>query len=547
MVNFTLTPATTGGGKGTDSAVKKNEKTSRFRTPEENSMSVLLKIFLFVMSSLKTMEGFVSVYLVVVNKWTPLKASWIRFTRDMFCLIVQPFLGHYIDETRDKKLLLVVCGVVPIVAGIIMMTTTNFIALIFKGILDGMEKSLLLSVVTAMTLGAVGKIRFHRKHAAVNNMVKNVGNGLGAILTGGIAYAIYPNLKYSFALFVGTGVLSLAVVVMMPKEGEAINQEVARGQSIIFTRFKNIFGEDNESDDELDEKIGEKSARKKAQDFEENPVNQEANDDKGRKESKMRQIFKGGMSDEVKATPKMSMKEMLSDPTRSRSLIFLFLVFFSYHLVNATVIPLLGQYLGLKDEDAIGTTRDTLPIVSGLTLIGAVGGFSMNWYLKANLRNLNYRTVLLVGCGALTLRLLLIIILMKFTDNLWAIGSTNVLDGIGVGCLDLMLALYSHLLSRQTGHYNLNMAIISTAKEIGSSVSMLLGGALATYTTYETTFIVLTAMMIFPILFSFGISTPSLYGLVKKEEPVYEHESMFPIPSGGVQEDFQVDPNTRTS
>ena len=87
----------------------------------------------------------------------------------------------------------------------------------------------------------------------------------------------------------------------------------------------------------------------------------------------------------------------------------------------------------------------------------------------------------------------------------------------------------------------------STAKEIGSSVSMLLGGALATYTTYETTFIVLTAMMIFPILFSFGISTPSLYGLVKKEEPVYEHESMFPIPSGGAQEDFQVDPNTRTS
>lgn len=75
----------------------------------------------------------------------------------------------------------------------------------------------------------------------------------------------------------------------------------------------------------------------------------------------------------------------------------------------------------------------------------AFSTFVVNWFLKDNLRNFEYRLVLLFGCGALTLRLFLIRILLNFTDNIWALGSTDFLDSFGTVSLDPMLTLYSHL------------------------------------------------------------------------------------------------------
>merc|ERR1712008_540756 len=123
-----------------------------------------------------------------------------------------------------------------------------------------------------------------------------------------------------------------------------------------------------------------------------------------------------------------------------------------------------------------------------------------------------YKPILFTGCCILFLRLILISILLTYTDNLWALGSTNILEGVGIGCLDLVLTLYSHLLSRQTGHYNLNMGIVSTFKTLGSALSIVIGGALATNTDYSVAFPILTVMVIFPLVFSIFVHTPNLYG-----------------------------------
>mmetsp|Transcript_49572 Transcript_49572/g.59687 ORF Transcript_49572/g.59687 Transcript_49572/m.59687 type:complete len:514 (-) Transcript_49572:89-1630(-) len=479
-------------------------KSTFYRSPEENEMAVALKVFLFLqMSTSNGLSNFVNVYLVVINGWSPLKAGWIRFTTDFLCLILQLFVGASMDKTKNKKLFLVVLAASKIGNGLILMTTTNFGLLIVKGILDGIHKSAIIPVVTAMTLGAVGKVRFHRKHAAVNLMVKSTAKGMGSIIIGGVAYAIYPNIKYAFSIFIATGFLSALSILNMPKESESVNPKIASGQSIIFKNMPDFF-KDKFSDDDFDD---ESEASKPTSETE------SPEDLKGAREAMARSLARKEFTENVTETPKMSIREMLSDPLRRKSLIFLFLVFFSFHLVNATTIPLLGQYLAIHDTD-----RDALPIMSGLTIIESAGAFFMTWYLKGNLRSLEYRIVLLVGCGALSLRLIIISILVNFTDNLLAIGSTNILDGIGVGCLDLMLALYSHLLSRQTGHYNLNMAVISTGSQLGESFSALLGGALATEKSYEFAFPVLAFMTIFPLIFTFGISTPSLYSQVKRGE-----------------------------
>jgi len=481
-------------------------KSSHFRSTDENKMAVLLKVFLFFQSTTSHGLGnFVNIYLVVINGWSPLKAAWIWFTRDIFCLVCQTFLGSYVDQTKNKKLLLVVLAATKIGSGIILLTSTNFTLFLCKGVLDGVHKAMLVPVVTAMTLGTVGKTRFHRKHAAVNLMIASAAKIFASILIGGIAYAIYPSIKNVFSLFIAAGIASGVCVLAMPKEDDAVNHSVARGKSILLKNMTKFLVEDDDASDSDDEFKEEPVAVHETNE----PAANTAGDRKGAEESEMRQRVREGRTEEIEITSQMTIREMLSDPSRRTSLICLFLVFFSFHLVNATTLPLLGQYLGKKD-----TERDALPIMSGLTILASSGAFFMNWYLKGNLRKVNYRTVLLFGCGVLTLRIVLISILVNFTDNLWAIGGTNILDGIGAGSLDLMLALYSHLLSRQTGHYNLNMAIISTGKEIGGALSVLLGGALADQLSYETTFIALAVMMIFPILFSFGISTPSLYGQV---------------------------------
>jgi len=492
-------------------------QSTHFRSVEENSMAVLLKCFLFFQSITNHGLGsFVNVYLVVINGWSPLMAAWIWFTKDIICLCCQTFFGAYLDKTKNKKLLLFVLAATMIGSGVILMTSTNFGLLIFKGVLDGIHKTLLLPVVTSMTLGSVGKTRFHRKHAAANLMISHVGTGLGSILIGGIGYAIYPDIQKVFSLLIAVGIGSTFCILAMPKEGVAVNRDVACGLSLQF--MTNMLVEDDDDADSDDEFGEEPAACDDPAAFNE-PEATRTDDPKGAEEADMRQRVRDGRTSEVKSTSVMSLQDMFADPSRRTSLIFLFLVFFSFHLVNATTLPLLGQYLGKRDKE-----RDALPIMAGLSLVASAGAFSMNWFLKGNLRKFDYRTVLLIGCGALTLRLILITILVNFTTNLWAIGCTNILDGIGVGSLDLMLALYSHLLSRQTGHYNLNMAVIGTAKEIGSALSVVLGGALAEQLSYETAFLVLTVMMILPILFSFGVSTPSLYGEVKKQDPVLEDD-----------------------
>ncbi len=49
-------------------------------------------------------------------------------------------------------------------------------------------------------------------------------------------------------------------------------------------------------------------------------------------------------------------------------------------------------------------------------------------------------------------------------------------------------------------------------KTFGSGLSILLGGALATWEGYNVTFPILTALVVFPIFFSTRVRTPHLYG-----------------------------------
>jgi hypothetical protein len=450
-------------------------------------MALLVKAFLFFEGCTHNgLTHLVNVYLVALQGWTPLEASWIWFTRDAVMFFLQAYAGSIVDETRHKKSILAAAGVLKIAAGVIMVTTTAMAPQIIKGAMDGVINSLVVPAATALTLGAVGKTKFHRKHAQLNIMVKNLGVSLSAVILGAVAWAIYPDITNVFYQFIAVGILCLLCVIAMPSR-DVVDHKVARGQSMQMSLSRRAMGsllsfkDDSESEDEADE--GDHS-----------PSNEEE-----------------GATEGAAYTEVLTLRDMFSNETRRKSLVFLALTFFSYHLVNATVLPLLGQYIGTRDPV---NAREVLPSMAGLVVMKELGSFFTNWFLKSRLRKAVYKPILFSGCCFLLLRLVLISILVNYTDNLWAIGSTNILEGVGIGCLDLALTLYSHLLSRQTGHYNLNMGIVSTFKTLGSALSIVLGGALATWEDYNITFPVLAVMVIFPLFFSTRVQTPDLYGRV---------------------------------
>lgn len=501
-------------------------------------MAFLIKVFIFLDGCTHNgITHLVNVYLVVLEGWTSFEASWIWFTRDVAKFCLQAYAGGLVDKTERKKALLVLISLMKVASGVIMVTTTAAVPQIIKGALDGAIVSFVLPVTTALTLGIVGKTKFHRKHAQLNIMMINAGQSLSVIILGGVAWAIYPDITNVFYQFIVVGVLCLICVLLMPGK-ETADHNVARGQEIrggkdhwitrsmgrgsqggdLLSRMNfGVADSDSESEDEEENKLVKSSSKDANGDGEEEKSEEEKTEEGGKSQSntdkKSTRKADRAKSSEVftEYTNVLTLRDMCAEPTRRTSLIFLALTFFSFHLVNATVLPLLGQYIGAQEalhEDA----RSALPSMAGLVVLKEVGSFLTNWFFKSRLTKQLYSRILIIGCGILLLRMVLISVLINYTDNLWALGSTNILEGAGNGCLDLALALYSHLLSRQTGHYNLNMGIVATFKTLGSAFSILLGGALATYEDYNIAFPVLTAMMVFPIFFSTRVHTPYLYG-----------------------------------
>jgi MFS family permease len=379
--------------------------------------------------------------------------------------------------------------------------------MVFKNIVDGVVEVSILPALTAMTLGVVGKTRFHKKVAATTNITKFLGVSLGTGIFGFVAYAIWPDLAKAFSLLIVGGILMLICIFFMLTEGQdennqTIDHRLARGRSTILTRVSQMnsvrnladkfvdVDSDNEEDDDEQELVSKRNLMKQEQDVSKEEAGEPTQP-----------------TAELSYTQVLTYRQMYSDPKRRRSLIFLSLVFFTYHLANSTTLPLLGQYMTIHAD----APRKCLPITSCVLLVDTLSRVLATWALSSDrAANIGYNKVLFAGGGALFVRLVLVSILVNYYPNPWVLGATQVLDGIGGACIQLMLMLYSHLLSRRTGHYNLKVAIINTWKKVGAIVGVIVGGAIATKSSYETVFPVLAGVVVFPALFTLGVSMPDL-------------------------------------
>lgn len=485
-------------------------------SPEKKLTVLMLRcLFFFEGMTKKGLDTLVNIYLVAIVGWTPLSASWTWMIRDVVAVVWQPFIGDIVDRVKiHKYTIIVIMSLLKVVSGVCILTSTSFGVMVFKNIVDGIVEASILSALTAMTLGVVGKTRFHKKIAASNNIIKFLGMSLGTIIFGFVSYAIWPDVAKSFWLLVAGGISMLICTAFMLKDSQdenndpTVDHRLARGRSVYLTNVAQMnaisraseLAADIESDDE--EGDGEQELISKRAELKEKQEQSARNEEAGQ-ESKA-----DTNSSWIPAyTQVLTYSQMYSDPKRRRSLIFLSLVLFTYHTANSTTLPLLGQYTTIHANDP----REGLPITACFILINTISRVLVTWVLTNDrAAKVGYNRVLLIGSGALFVRLTVISILVNYWPNYWALGATQVFDGIGGGCTDLMLMLYSHLLSRRTGHYNLNMAIVTTWKRVGAVVGVVIGGAIATESSYEVAFPILAGISLFAAVFSLGVSTPDL-------------------------------------
>ena len=397
---------------------------------------------------------------------------------------------------------MIVSALLKVLSGILMVVTPIYGLMVFRSVIDGV-RGVGNIAKNAITLGTVGKTRFHKKYAASNIIFSHFGKIVGSVILTFIAYFVWPNVKFIFLSVVISGLMMIVCILLMPFSNEkVVDHRTARGRSIFQSPLTGIQMKsvqrlgmsllEEESDDEMDDEGNDwtpVSRRDLTLDPSEVPLT--------------------GLNG-PEYTPVMTLKQMYSDPKRRRSLILLSLAFFMFHCANATTAPLLNQYLAINAS----SLRDGLPIACLLTLINTFVRIAVTWFLSNGRGSkIGYSNVLIIGGATLCLRLVLISILVTYFPNYWALGATSILNGIGGACYGLMANLYSHLLSRRTGNFNLNMAMVGVAGELGDIVGFFIGGAIATLYSYNAAFYILAVVAVFPGLLSYFIVTPDLQRL----------------------------------
>ena len=132
--------------------------------------------------------------------------------------------GALIDETKRKRLYVVVPGICTILASALILLSQNFWVVSISQVATAIAGSAIGPAVIGITLGIIKQAGFNRQNG-YNQAYNHAGNVAGAALSGylGMKYGM-PAVFYLAALF---GILSIVSVLLIP--GKAIDDRAARG------------------------------------------------------------------------------------------------------------------------------------------------------------------------------------------------------------------------------------------------------------------------------------------------------------------------------
>lgn len=173
------------------------------------------------------------------------------------------------------------------------------------------------------------------------------------------------------------------------------------------------------------------------------------------------------------------MKELLTN----RSILVFTVAIALFHFVNAPMLPLLGQKMGLTDQK-----NSSLYLSGAIIVAQGVMVFVAKYAGRASENG--RKKVLLVAFLLLPVRALL----FAFVDSPLALTAIQLLDGIGAGLLGVVTILMIADLSTGTGRFNLLQGVVYAAIGLAASLSSIGAGYVVENFSYKVAFCVLAGV-----------------------------------------------------
>jgi len=168
-------------------------------------------------------------------------------------------------------------------------------------------------------------------------------------------------------------------------------------------------------------------------------------------------------------------RTILSD----RAIVAFALAVVLFHLANAAMLPLAGQYL------SEGHARSA-PLWISACIIAAQAIMIPTAILSGKLaQDWGRKPVFLIAMAVLPVRGFL----YTFSNSPFWVVPVQLLDGIGAGIFGVLASVIVADLTKGTGRYNLTRGLIITAQGIGAALSNVLAGSIVQAAGYNAGFI----------------------------------------------------------
>jgi len=400
--------------------------------PAVNSKAkkALLAVNFFVETN--RMETFVAVYFITFKKWSTIQIGIISLVSNVVMILFQTPAGDLLDKSSHKRGLMATSILVASITTASVGWTSNFwIVLVIKTV-EGLAATTFLPGLISLLLGICLTKEETPRFIASCEVSNKIGSVLFILGSGLIAHFLYPDIASVFYLLGAGGILAAFFAMMIPID--AINNDRARQAKIV----------EKPSDEEN---------------------NSESND--------------GDIKRDETTTKAISYCELL----QNRSLCFFAVLTFIYHLGNASVAPIVAQYLAIDNE------RTAMIFASAIMLIFFIAQAITAHLVKYALDICSAKSLLILAHLALPARCALLAVMINIWDNRFAICATQILDGVGAGLYDTMIPIVVSKMTGDTGRFGFAYGFIVTTWRLGHGFSLFLGESVLHVSSYEVTFI----------------------------------------------------------
>ena len=163
---------------------------------------------------------FQGIYLVGIG-WNESAVGAALSLMGLTALLIQPLAGDWVDKaTMDRRVFLSLASIVTAISAstilFVHVGNTGHVLIFISKIMEGLASSFIGPCLAALTLATFGPNHFDAVMAS-NILWGHIGSVVAAILAGGVAYGLYPNIKYCFLVIGASALVAILFVQYLPQ------------------------------------------------------------------------------------------------------------------------------------------------------------------------------------------------------------------------------------------------------------------------------------------------------------------------------------------